>query len=46
MKAKIEKWYKQGLWTKKMVANAVVKKQITADDYYDITGDIYTEGFV
>ena len=43
MKAKIEKWYKQGLWTKKMVANAVVKKQITADDYEAITGEKYEE---
>jgi hypothetical protein len=43
MKAKIEKWYKQGLWTKKMVANAVVKKQISADDYEEITGEKYEE---
>lgn len=43
MKAKIEKWYKQGLWTKKMVANAVVKKQITAEDYETITGEKYEE---
>ena len=43
MKAKIEKWYKQGLWTKKMVANAVVKKQISAEDYEEITGEKYEE---
>lgn len=41
MKAKIAKWYKQGLWTKAMVANAVVKNQITADDYKEITGEDY-----
>ena len=41
MKSKIAKWYKQGLWTKAMVANAVVKKQITAADYEEITGEVY-----
>ena len=41
MKAKIAKWYKQGLWSKTMVANAVVKKQITAADYEEITGEVY-----
>ena len=41
MKNKIEKWFKQGLWTKTMVANAVVKKQITAADYEEITGEKY-----
>ena len=41
MKSKIAKWYKQGLWTKTMVANAVVKKQITAEDYKEITGEEY-----
>lgn len=43
MKAKIEKWYHMGLWTKGMVANAVVKKQITAADYEEITGEKYEE---
>lgn len=41
MKSKIAKWYKQGLWTKAMVANAVAKKQITAADYLEITGEVY-----
>ena len=41
MKSKIAKWFKQGLWTKAMVANAVVKKQITAADYKEITGEEY-----
>ena len=39
---KINKWYKQGLWTKEMVANAVKKGVITADDYESITGEVYT----
>ena len=43
MKTKIEKWYKQGLWSKTMVANAVKKNQITAADYEAITGEKYEE---
>ena len=41
MKVKIEKWYKQGLWTTEMVANAVKKGVITAADYEEITGKAY-----
>lgn len=41
MKAKIAKWYKQGLWSAAQVANAVVKGVITAADYEDITGEVY-----
>lgn len=41
MKTKIEKWYKQGLWTLDMVKNAVAKGVITADDYKEITGEEY-----
>lgn len=43
MKTKIAKWYKQGLWTAAMVANAVTKGIITASDYEEITGEAYTE---
>lgn len=39
MKEKIMKWYKQGLWTAEMVANAVAKGIITAEDYEEITGE-------
>ena len=42
MKNKIEKWYKQGLWNKTMVANAVKKGVLTAADYEEITGEAYT----
>ena len=42
MKDKITKWYKQGLWTDAMVANAVSKGVITAEDYKEITGKSYT----
>lgn len=41
MKEKIIKWYNQGLWTKTMVANAVKKNQITAEDYEEICGEAY-----
>lgn len=41
MKEKITKWYKQGLWSADMVANAVVKGIITAEGYKEITGEDY-----
>ena len=41
MKEKIAKWYKQGLWTKTMVKNAVKKGALTAEDYAEITGEDY-----
>ena len=44
MKAKIEKWYKQGLWTLKMVKSAVMKGVITAEEYQEITGNMYEKG--
>ena len=43
MTKKIEKWYKQGLWSNEMVANAVEKGIITELDYYEITGQFYEE---
>lgn len=41
MKEKITKWYRQGLWTKEMVHNAVGKDVITVDDYKEIVGEDY-----
>lgn len=41
MKDKITKWYKQGLWSADMVATAVAKGIIAADDYKEITGEVY-----
>ena len=41
MKAKITKWYKQGLWTLDMVRDAVEKKKIDADGFKEITGKEY-----
>ena len=44
MKNKISKWYKQGLWSAEMVANAVEKGIITAGDFKEITGEDYATG--
>lgn len=42
-KEKVKNWYKWGIWTKKMVGDAVAKGKLTADDYKEITGEDYTE---
>ena len=39
MKSRIEKWYKQGLWSETMVQNAVVKGVISDDEYKEIIGE-------
>ena len=36
MKEKIAKWYKQGLWTAKMVQDAVKKGKLTAEETAEI----------
>ena len=36
MYERIKKWYKQGLWTKEMVQNAVDKGVITEDQFKEI----------
>ena len=41
MKSKIAKWYKQGLWSKAQVADAVKKGILTPEDYKEITGEAY-----
>ena len=41
MFGKIKKWYESGMWTKKMVRNAVIKGKITEDEYKEITGEEY-----
>ena len=41
MFGKIKKWYESGMWTKKMVRNAVLKGKITEDEYTKITGEAY-----
>lgn len=40
---KIQKWYKQGLWSRGMVENAVKKGHITLEQYREITGEPYPE---
>ena len=39
--ATVKKNYDRGLWTKAMVKMAVKKGIITADQYTEITGDVY-----
>lgn len=38
---KIKRWYEAGIWTKRMVADAVRKGKITAAQYEEITGEPY-----
>ena len=40
--AKLKRWYKMKLWTKKMLADAVNSGELTADQYEEITGEKYT----
>lgn len=37
---KIKKYYEEGLWSKQRTKN-VVGKVITAEEYYEITGEVY-----
>ena len=39
---RVKMWYDTMRWTKEMVANVVVNGRITADEYQEITGDMYT----
>ena len=36
MKEKIAKWYRQGLWTAKMVQDAVTKGKLTEAEYTEL----------
>ena len=38
---RIKKFYDQGYWTKEMVADGVVYGKITAEQYFEITDDVY-----
>lgn len=38
---KILAWYREGLWSKIRVRNAVMKEKITAKEYEEITGEEY-----
>ena len=37
----VKNYYDAGLWKKKAVKNAVVKGWITADEFEEITGEVY-----
>lgn len=39
--AKVKRYYDSGLWNKTMVADAVKKGWITAEEYQIITGEPY-----
>ena len=41
--ARVKHWYDNGLWTDKMVRNAVAKKKLTPEQYKEITGKPYDE---
>lgn len=43
IKEKILSWFNSGLWTEDMVAEAVERKIITAEDYTYIIGEDYKE---
>jgi len=38
---KVKQYYDSGLWNKAMVRNAVRKGWITAEEYFEITGEVY-----
>lgn len=38
---KILAWYREGLWSKTRVRNAVTKGKITEEEYKEITGEDY-----
>lgn len=37
----VKSYYDAGMWKKKAVKNAVAKNWITAEEYTEITGEIY-----
>lgn len=37
----VKNYYDAGLWKKKAVKNAVAKGWITADEFEEITGEVY-----
>ena len=39
--ARIKRFYDRGLWTKEMVRDAVEYNRITAEEYEEITGEVY-----
>ena len=37
----VKGYFESGLWRKKAVRNAVIKAWITAEEYEEITGEVY-----
>jgi len=40
---RVKRFYDRGLWTKGMVADAVVTARITSEQYKEITGEDYED---
>lgn len=38
---KVRRYYEEGLWSKARVREAVVHSWITAEEYFEITGEVY-----
>ena len=43
MYEKIKEYYNTGLWSEARVRNMVIKGIITAEEFYDITGEFLNE---
>lgn len=43
MKDKIAFWYKHGIWTLRMVQDAVYKGKLSVEEYREITGEEWVE---
>lgn len=41
MFTRIKQFYDKGLWTKQQIYNVVAVGAITAEQYFEITGEIY-----
>lgn len=37
----VKGYYESGAWKKKAVKNAVIRCWITAEEYFEITGEVY-----
>ena len=37
----VKEYYDSGFWKKKAVKNAVIRNWITAEEYFEITGEYY-----
>lgn len=40
---KVKKWYRQELWSKSMLSDAVSKGKLTPEQYKEITGEVLAD---